>query len=57
MLEAEKKYIIESYSSSRWDWIRKIERWYWTKKVAGMTEGDVLRLYRAFTDKGGGNNE
>lgn len=57
MLEAEKKYIVESYSDSKWDLIRRIQRWYWSNKVDKMSEGEVLNVYRLFADKGGGSND
>lgn len=57
MLEAERKYIVESYSDSKWDLIRKIQRWYWSNKVNKMSEGEVLNVYRLFADKGGESND
>jgi hypothetical protein len=47
ILDSERKYIIET-KVNEWDFkpIRMIVRWWWTKKVGRMTEGEILNMYR-----------
>lgn len=46
-LYSERKYIAES-KADEWDGklIRAIVRWWWSRKVRKMTEGEVLKMCR-----------
>lgn len=51
-LTAERKYVIES-KADEWDGkvIKSIVRWYWSKKVEKMSEGEVLKLYQEYVEQ------
>lgn len=51
-LTSERKYVIES-KADEWDGklIKSIVRWYWSKKVEKMSEGEVLKMYQEYVEQ------
>ena len=51
-LTSERKYVVES-KADEWDGkvIKSIVRWYWSKKVEKMAEGEVLKLYQEYVEQ------
>lgn len=51
-LTSERKYIVES-KADEWDGklIKSIVRWFWSKKVQKMSEGDVLKMYQEYVEQ------
>lgn len=50
ILDNERNYIIET-KSEEWDAFRNIAHWWWTKRVAMMSEGEVLKMYYELTEE------